>query len=109
VRYERQLVLREWGTAGQAALEAAHAELPCEGEAFAVAARYLQAAGVSHVSAVARASSSVPVASPEASPKASFVAAMGALPWHADSAREVGIGAAHAVEFLATTLREVPR
>ena len=105
MRYERQLVLREWGTAGQAALEAAHAELPCEGEAFAVAARYLQAAGVSHVSAVARASSSVPVASPEAS----FVAAMGALPWHADSAREVGIGAAHAVEFLATTLREVPR
>jgi hypothetical protein len=38
-----------------------------------------------------------------------FAAAMGALPWHTEAPREVGLGAAHALDFLATTLREVGR
>jgi hypothetical protein len=38
-----------------------------------------------------------------------FASALAALPWHAEKAREVGLGAAHAVDFLAATLREVRR
>ncbi len=113
MRYERQLVLREWGSAGQAALEAARAELPCAGRELAVAERYLQAAGVPSVSglsasAAARgeggASNGVSPAGP-----GPFANALAALPWHAGAAREVGLGAAHAVDFLAATLREVRR
>ncbi len=102
MRYERQLVLREWGSAGQAALEAARAELPCAGRELAVAERYLQAAGVSSVTGAA------PI---EGEPRGGgpFAHALEALPWHAGAAREVGLGAAHAVDFLAAALREARR
>jgi hypothetical protein len=102
VRYERQLVLREWGTAGQAALEAASAVLACSGGAFAVAERYLQAAGIARVQSESREATA---------PRevATFVASLESLPWHASEARTVGVGAAHAVDFLVRTLREAPR
>lgn len=102
MRYERQLVLREWGTAGQAALEAACAELPCAGAELAVASRYLNAAGVTAVRGdVERAE--------REGPKAPFADALASLPWHASSSREVGVGAAHAVDFIARTLRGARR
>jgi hypothetical protein len=107
VRYERQLVLREWGTAGQAALEAARAELPCAGAELAVAERYLQAAGVAAVIGAPREGGDGAGAfGPAAGP---FASALAGLPWHAEESRSVGLGAAYAVDFLATTLREVRR
>ncbi len=102
MRYERQLVLREWGSAGQAVLAASHASLPCAGSAFAVAERYLRAAGVPSVEASATRAGAAP-------PEGPFASALGALPWHAEGAREIGIGAAHAVDFLAAALHAVPR
>lgn len=104
MRYERQLVLREWGSAGQAALEAARAEVPCAGVELAVAERYLQAAGVAAVSVAGGAGSEAPRAS-----FGPFASALAGLTWHAEESRAVGLGAAHAVDFLATTLREVRR
>ncbi len=101
MRYERQIVLREWGTAGQVALETASAVIPCGGRSLDVAERYLHAAGVARVEGATS-------VSPEARPSP-FVASMIALPWHAPEARAVGLGAAHAVDFLTCTLREVPR
>jgi len=98
MKYERQLVLREWGTSGQAALEAAAGDLPCSCEAFVVAERYLHAAGVS----------SVREASADA-PRGPVTMAVDALPWHSSAARMVGAGAACAVDFLAETLREARR
>ncbi len=108
MRYERQLVLREWGTAGQAALAASRAELPCAGREIAVAERYLQAAGVASVSSVNASAVARGEGGSPAGP-GPFASALEALPWHAEEAREVGLGAAHAVDFLAATLREVRR
>jgi hypothetical protein len=96
MKYERQLVLREWGSSGQAALEASHARLPCQGTALAVAERYLHAAGIADVAAAEVGSSRGPLAE-----------AVIGLPWHSTRARDVGLGAACAVDFLAMTLREV--
>ena len=110
MRYERQLVLREWGTAGQAALAASRAELPCAGRELAVAERYLHAAGVSAVTGVIETDANgVNEAADHARRAGPFASALAALPWHAEEAREVGLGAAHAVDFLAATLREVRR
>jgi len=95
MKYERQLVLREWGSSGQAALEASRARLPCHGPALAVAERYLHAAGITNVAAATDGASKGPLA-----------ATVDALPWHSAGARVVGLGAACAVDFLATTLRE---
>jgi hypothetical protein len=118
VRFERQIVLREWGSAGQAALEASRAEIACADDAFVVAERYLHAAGVTEVVApvapVAAGASGPSVATVatvagERQVDAPFVAAVEGLPWHAPASRAVGVGAAHALAFVARTLREASR
>lgn len=121
MRFERQIVLREWGSAGQAALEASRAEIACADDAFVVAERYLHAAGVTEV--VAPVAPVAPVAAGASGPSvatvatgagerqvdAPFVAAVEGLPWHAPASRAVGVGAAHALAFVARTLREASR
>ncbi len=118
MRFERQIVLREWGSAGQAALEASRAEIACADDAFVVAERYLHAAGVTEVVApvapVAAGASGPSVATVatvagERQVDAPFVAAVEGLPWHAPASRAVGVGAAHALAFVARTLREASR
>ena len=94
MRFERQIILKEWGSAGQALLSTTRAGLPCEGEAFAVAERYLHAAGVSAVEHDA-----------VCTQPRSLEAMIDALAWHSAPAKSVGVGAACAVDFLTTTLR----
>ena len=112
MRFERQIVLREWGSAGQAALEASRAEIACADDAFVVAERYLHAAGVTEVVAPVAVGASVATVATVAGERqvdASFVAAVEGLPWHAPASRAVGVGAAHALAFVARTLREASR
>lgn len=112
MRFERQIVLREWGSAGQAALEASRAEIACADDAFVVAERYLHAAGVTEVVAPVAAGASGPSVATGAGEQqvdAPFVAAIEGLPWHAPASRAVGVGAAHALAFVARTLREASR
>lgn len=97
MRYERQLILAEWGSRGQSAVEAATVQLPCAEPARAVAVRYLEAAGFGAVGDA------------PCTHAREFERAVTALPWHASSARAVGLGAACAVDALVHTLREARR
>ena len=92
--FERQVVLRGWGEKNQAALESATARVPMAGDAFAVAEKYLYAAGIGKV---------VFGAAREFSP--GLEAAVEDLPWHSAGTKLVGSGAAVAVDWLVFMLR----